>query len=92
MIDDGAHPNVRSILRFVRMTETDTHHEVAIGIVDPNDVEASLFCCYEVGLFTSWLLSDLENLDVNFWKEASRLNDIKNEWEKELILSGQLQP
>jgi len=91
MIDDGAHPNVRSILPSIRMTETDTHHEVAIGSVVPGDVERSLFCCYEIGLFTSWLLGDLETLDKLFWEEASRLNEIKNSWEQELINSKALQ-
>lgn len=90
MIDRGAHPNVRSILPCIRMTETDTHHEVAIDFVVPGDVEASLFCCYEIGLFTSWLLGDLEKLDEPFWEEASRLNDIKNTWEQELIEKKQL--
>lgn len=92
MIDDGAHPNVRSILPSIRMSETDTHHEVAIGFVVPGDVEASLFCCYEIGLFTSWLLGDLEKTDEDFWEEAARLNNIKNLWEQELVGRKQLRP
>lgn len=85
MIDDGAHPNVRSILPSVRMKETETHHEFSIGLVIPERVEIALFCCYEIGLFTSWLMGDLENLDEDFWIEASRLNEVKNDWENELL-------
>lgn len=85
MIDDGAHPNVRSILPSVRMKETETHHEVAIGLVVPERVEIALFCCYEIGLFTSWLMGDLDQPDEDFWKEAARLNEVKNDWENELL-------
>jgi hypothetical protein len=85
MIDDGAHPNVRSILPSVRMKETETHHKVAIGLVVPERVEIALFCCYEIGLFTSWLMGDLDQPDEDFWKEAARLNEVKNDWENELL-------
>ncbi|RJU11738.1 hypothetical protein XcmpCFBP7700_11455 [Xanthomonas campestris] len=85
MIDDGAHPNVRSIIPSIKMEETNTHFEVGLGLVLPSRVETSLFCCFEIGLFTSWLMTDLDEIDENFWIEAANLNEMKNEWEKEIL-------
>lgn len=85
MIDDGAHPNVRSILPSIRVSDTEERYELSIGMVVPQNVEYSLFCCYEIGLFTSWLMTDLDVYDEEFWREAARLNEVKNEWERELI-------
>lgn len=84
MIDHGAHPNVRSIVSALRHRDTATHHEVALGMVVPSAVEWCLFCCFEMGLFTSWMMTDFDTPDTQFWAEASRLNDMKDEWEQEL--------
>jgi len=84
MIDSGAHPNPRSIFPSLRVRETDTHHEVAIGFVVPSQVEFSLFCCYEFGLVTSWLIGEFNLNNQDFWEEATLLNAIKNDWEREL--------
>lgn len=85
MIDDGAHPNVRSIVRAIRFTETDSHHEVSVGLVVPEAVEIALYCCFEIGLFTSWLMADPSDSDRAFWEEAMQLNEIKERWGEKLL-------
>jgi hypothetical protein len=30
-------------------------------------------------------MTDLDEIDENFWIEAANLNDMKNEWEKEIL-------
>ncbi|WP_372158169.1 hypothetical protein ACCP96_07335 [Xanthomonas campestris pv. fici] len=87
MIDHGAHPNVRSIISALKIQETDTHYQVELGVVLPNNVEALLFYCFEAGLFTAWLMTDLNKADEDFWVEAASLNEMKNEWEEQLFVS-----
>ncbi len=84
MIDDGAHPNVRSIVPGLHFEDKEDVVELSLGFVVPEQVRNSLFCCYEIGLFTAWVMGNVEPMDHDFWIEASRLNDQKNDWEAEI--------
>lgn len=82
MIDDGAHPNVRSVLRRLQINETDTHVELQLNLLSGHVAEYALFCCFEIGLFTTWVIANQEPLSEEFWNEANRLNEAKNAWEQ----------
>lgn len=84
MIDDGAHPNVRSVLRRLQINETDTHIELQLNLLSGHVAEYALFCCFEIGLFTTWVIANQEPLSEEFWNEANRLNEAKNAWEQKM--------
>jgi hypothetical protein len=84
MIDDGAHPNVRSVLRRLQINETDSHVELQLHLLSGHAAEYALFCCFEIGLFTTWVVANQEPLSEEFWNEANRLNEAKNGWEQRM--------
>lgn len=79
MINDGGHPNTRSIVRALSIEDAGENWEVRLHAVDPGRVDLSLFCCAEIGLYTTWPMGAIEPIDQEFWKAAAFVNDVKNE-------------